>query len=245
MVSPRLLAALAAVLLLAGACASGGGPVKRATPTTAMVYGHLDLPESVRDQIQWIHVYRLGEVYAPPFKKPPVVRFFPNGDFYAEGVKPGKYYVHHLVAGMEGFYLYPPKMGEGKQIILDRAIEAGPGEVAYLGNHRVHEWKRGVSSKLSPKIGSFRLMPQTPGAGPEPLPNFMKHSSLMTAGSGTFGLDHSLEPNVEKRVINHVLQDVGGYRLGQRARGTSRCSPLNGGASPGRLTRLEGGARAR
>ena len=212
MVSPPHLrfVAVAAVILLAGACASGGGPIKAATPTKALVYGHLDLPESVRNQIQWIHVYGLGEVYAPPFKKPPAVRFFPNGDFYVEGVKPGKYYVHHLVAGMEGFYLYPPNMREGKQIIIDRAIEVGSGQVAYLGNHRVHEWKRGVSSKLSPKLGSFRLMPQTPGAGPEPLANFMNHSSLMTAGSGTFTLEHAFDAGVERRVIKHVLPEVKG-----------------------------------
>lgn len=89
--------------IILGGCASGGGPVKHATPSTALIYGHLDLPESVREEIQWIHVYKLGEVYAPPFRKPPVVRFFANGDFYAEGVKPGKYYIHHAVAGMEVF----------------------------------------------------------------------------------------------------------------------------------------------
>jgi hypothetical protein len=54
-----------------------------------MVYGDLDLPEEVQDQIQWIHIYNLGEVYAPPFKSPVVARFFPNGDSCAENVKPG------------------------------------------------------------------------------------------------------------------------------------------------------------
>lgn len=196
--------------IILGGCASGGGPVKHATPSTALIYGHLDLPESVREEIQWIHVYKLGEVYAPPFRKPPVVRFFANGDFYAEGVKPGKYYIHHAVAGMEGFYLYPPNLREGKEVVLERVVEVGAGQVAYLGSHRIHEWKRGVSSRLSPKIGSFRLMPQTPGAGPEPVPNFMNHSSFMTAGSGTFSMERSLESAIEQRVLEHVLQEVRG-----------------------------------
>jgi hypothetical protein len=200
--------------LLAGAlltaCASGGGPVAPASPSRAMIFGHLGLPVEVRDEIQWIHVYKLGEVYAPPFKKPPTVRFFPNGDFFAENLKPGKYYVHHLVAGMEAFYLYPPDMKESKEVVLDRVVEVGEGEVAYLGSHRIYDWKRGVSSKLSPKIGSFRLMSSTPGAGPEPLPNFMNHSGLMTAGSGTFSMKRTLRRADEKRVLKHVLPEVEG-----------------------------------
>jgi hypothetical protein len=198
------------VLALATGCASHSGPPQAATPSTAMVYGHLDLPEDVRDEIQWIHVYELGAVYVPPFKTPVVARFFPNGDFYAENLKPGKYYVHHLVAGFEGFYLYPPDMREGKAIILDRVVEVGPGAIAYLGNHRIHEWKRGLSSKLSPEIGGVRLLSSTPGAGPEPIPNFMNHSNWMTAGSGTFSLERTMKPSEERRILEHVMQEVGG-----------------------------------
>lgn len=203
-----LMGALLPALL--GGCASGGGPIKPASPSKAMVYGHLDLPKQVRDEIQWIHVYNLGEVYAPPFKKPPQVRFFPNGDFFVENVKPGKYYVHHLVAGFEAFYLYPPNMREGKEVVLDRVVEVQEGQLAYLGNHRIYDWKRGVSSRLSPKIGGVRFLSSTPGAGPEPIPNFMNHSSLMTAGSGTFSMEHTVKRADEKRVLKHVLQEVRG-----------------------------------
>lgn len=203
------LALLLACGLFAG-CASGGGPVKSASPSTAMLYGHLDLPVEVRDEVQWIHVYELGAVYAPPFRKPPAVRFFPNGDFFVENVKPGKYYVHHLVAGFEAFYLYPPDMAEGQKAVIDRAVEVRAGEIAYLGNHRIYEWKRGVSSKLSPEVAGVRLMSSTPGAGPEPLPNFLNHSSWMTAGSGTFAMERTMEASDEKRVLEHVLQEVAG-----------------------------------
>ena len=196
------------VTALVAGCASRTGPVEAASASKAMVYGHLDLPEPVRDEIQWIHIYTLGEVYAPPFKKPVVARFFPNGDFYAENVKPGEYYVHHVVAGFEAFYLYPPNMKQGKEMILDRVVEVKEGQLAHLGNHRVYDWKRGVSSKLSPKIGGVRLLSQTPGAGPEPIPNFMNHSSVMTAGSGTFSMERTSSAAGEKRVLEHILQEV-------------------------------------
>lgn len=204
------LIAIAGFVAVLSGCASGGGPIRAASPTTAMIFGHLDLPEDVRDQIQWIHIYNLGEVYVPPFKTPVVARFFQNGDFFAEGVKPGKYYVHHAVAGMEAFYFYPADMSEAKEEILGRVIDVRPGEVVYLGNHRVHEWKRGLTSKLSPKIGNVRLMSSTPGAGPEPIANFMNHSSWMNAGGGTFSMERTLLPKDEMRILRHVLQEVPG-----------------------------------
>jgi hypothetical protein len=222
----RSLCSLLLVVVLLVGCASSGGAVKPATPANAMIYGRIALPEPVRDEIQWITVYRLGDVYAPPFKKPPKVRYFPNGDFYSENLKPGKYYVHHVVAGMEAFYLYPPDIGEGKAMVLDRVVEVGPGEIAYLGTHRVHDWKRGVQSKMSPRVGSFRLMSSTPGAGPEPIPNFMNHSSVLTAGSGTFSLTRYTGPKFEKQILEHVLGEVDGSGWDTRIR--SRLAVLVG-----------------
>jgi hypothetical protein len=190
---------------------SGGGSGQALSPSeAAMVYGHLELPQQVQGEIQWIHVYNLGETYAPPFKKPPAVRFFPNGDFYVEGVKPGKYYVHHVVAGFEAFYLYPADIGEAKQAVTDRVVEVQAGQLAYLGNHRIEEWKPGAQSKMSPRVGSVRFLSSTPGAGPEPIPNFMTHGSLMTAGSGTFGLKRTLSAADEKRVLGQIRQEVQG-----------------------------------
>ena len=89
-------------------CASGPGRIESPSASGAMVYGSLELPPEVRDEIQWVIIYELGRVYAPPFKSPIKARVFPNGDFYMENVKPGTYYLHHLVAGFEAFYLYPP-----------------------------------------------------------------------------------------------------------------------------------------
>jgi len=201
---------LAILAVSIAGCSSTGGPIRAASPSTAMIFGHLELPEEVRDRIQWIHIYKYGAVYVPPFKTPVVARYFPNGDFFAEGVKPGKYYVHHVVADFEAFYLYPPKMSSAKQAITERLVEVRAGEVVYLGNHRVHEWKRGLNSKLSPKIGNMRLMSSTPGAGPEPIPNFMNHSSWMTAGSGTFSLELRSVKKEEERTLRHILQEVPG-----------------------------------
>jgi hypothetical protein len=200
----------AALSLSLGGCMSGGGGIQAASPEAAMVYGHLDLPQQVREEIQWIHVYDLGEVYAPPFKKPPAVRFFPNGDFFVENVRPGKYYVHHVVAGFEAFYLYPADISEAKAAVTERAVEVKAGQLAYLGNHGFVDWKPGPQSRMSPRAGSVRFMSSTPGAGPEPIPNFLNHTSLMTANAGTFALKRTLAAADEKRVLAQVRQEVQG-----------------------------------
>ncbi len=221
----RTLFVFAACAALA-ACASGPGPIKSPSATGAMLYGTVELPAEVRDEINWVMIYKLGEVYVPPFKTPIKARVFPNGDFYMENVEPGTYYVNHVAAGFEAFYFYPPDMDEAKAIVQAHTTDVSPGSLAYLGRYRIHNWKRGVQSKMSPKVGSVRFLPSTPGAGPEPLPNFMNHSSALTAGSGTFSLERVRTKRGERAVLRHVLAEVRGTGWEQKVEQRLREVPL-------------------
>jgi hypothetical protein len=203
--SPLLAAALVAV-----GCVGGPGRIQPPSATGAMLYGSLDLPAEVRDQIQWLILYKVGEVYAPPFKVPIKARVFANGDFYMENVRPGTYFVHDVVAGFEAFYFYPPNLSEGKQVVLAHAVEVAPGSLTYLGRYRVHGWKPGLQSKLSPQAGSVRFLANPPGTGPEPLPNFMNHKSALSPGAGTFSLERTHPPDDERRVLQAILGEVRG-----------------------------------
>jgi hypothetical protein len=203
--SPLLAAALAAA-----GCASGPGRIQPPSATGAMLYGSLDLPAGVRDQIHQLIIYKVGEVYAPPFKVPIKARVFPNGDFYMENVAPGTYFVHDVVAGFEAFYLYPPKISEAKQVVLAHAVEVAPGSLTYLGRYRIHGWKPGLQSKLSPQVGSVRFLANPPGTGPEPLPNFMDQTSAWSPGAGTFSLERPRPPDDERRVLQAILGEVRG-----------------------------------
>jgi len=205
----RAVRVLAAVLVVVG-CATGPGRIQSPSGTGAMLYGSLDLPAQVRDQIGWLIIYKVGEVYAPPFKTPIKARVFPNGDFYMENVAPGTYFVHDVVAGFEAFYFYPPKISEAKEAALAHAVEVAPTSLAYLGHYRVYDWKPGAQSKLSPQVGSVRFLSAPPGTGPEPLPNFMNHKSALAAGAGTFGMDRTRTPADDQRVLKHVLEEVQG-----------------------------------
>ncbi|HEX5065354.1 MAG TPA: hypothetical protein VFY49_04515 [Myxococcota bacterium] len=202
---PALIAAL-----FGAACASGPGSIEAPSETGAMLYGSVELPAEVRDEIQWLIVYKVGEVYAPPFKSPIKARVFPNGDFYMENVSPGQYFVHDVVANFEGFYLYPPSMSDAKDVALKHAVDVAPGSVTYLGRYRIHQWKPGVQSKLSPQVGSVRFLSNPPGAGSSPLPNFMNQQSALAPGAGMFSLEFTRSKKDEQRVLRAILGEVKG-----------------------------------
>ena len=196
--------------LLALGCATGPGRIQAPSASGAMIYGSLELPAEVRDQIQWLIVYRVGDVYAPPFKVPIKARVFPNGDFYMENVEAGRYFVHDVVAGFEAFYLYPPSITEAKTAALANAVEVAPGSLTYLGRYRIHAWTPGLQSRLSPQAGSVRFLANPPGTGPEPLPNFMNQKSALAPGAGTFSLERTQARADDRRVLQAVLAEVRG-----------------------------------
>jgi hypothetical protein len=203
-------AALVTGAALATACAGGSGPIRAPSPGAAMIYGSLELPDAVADRIQWLHIYKVGEVYVPPFKTPIRARVFPNGDFYMENVSAGRYFVHHVAAGFEAFYLYPAKLAEAKDAVLGQAVDVGPGSLAYLGRYRIHDWKPGAQSRLSPQLGSVRLLSSPPESGPEPIPNFMGEKSAWTAAAGTFAMERTQPASDERRVLEHIHAEVAG-----------------------------------
>jgi hypothetical protein len=206
----RRFAPLFAAALVAVGCVGAPARIQPPSATGAMLYGSLDLPAEVRDQIQWLIIYKVGEIYAPPFKAPIKARVFPSGDFYMENVTAGTYFVHDVVAGFEAFYLYPPKMSEAKEVALAHAVEVAAGSLTYLGRYRIHGWKPGLQSKLSPQAGSVRFLANPPGTGPEPLPNFMNQKSALAPGAGTFSLERTRSPDDERRVLQAILGEVRG-----------------------------------
>lgn len=214
-----LLSLVIAAALVAVGCMSGPGRIQSPSDTGAMLYGSLDLPAAVRDQIQWVIIYKLGEVYVPPFKQPIKARVFPNGDFYMENVTPGSYLVHDAVAGFEAFYLYPPTISEAKEVALAHAVDVSSGSLTYLGRYRVHDWKPGVQSKMSPQVGSVRFLSSPPGTGPEPLPNFMNRKSALAPGAGTFSLELTRPSDDQRRVLQQILGEVRGTGWDARIEG--------------------------
>ena len=102
---------------------------------------------------------------------------------------------------------------------MDAAVEVAPASLTYLGRYRVHDWKPGLQSKMSPQLASVRFLANPPGTGPEPLPNFMSHKSALSPGAGTFSLERMHPPADEGRVLREILGDVAGTGWDARIEG--------------------------
>jgi hypothetical protein len=83
-----------------------------------------------------VTLYKVGEVYAPPFKSPPQSHTYTNGNFFFENLAPGKYFLASFMSGNEIFYFN--FTGLKKEEFLKKvAIEIKPGAVVYLGSYKV------------------------------------------------------------------------------------------------------------
>lgn len=125
--------AMAAVTMLITGC-SGVGPIQPAANSqTAAAYGNITLPQRY---ITRVMLYKVGEVYAPPFKSPPKGHTYTNGNFFFENLKPGKYFLVGFMSGQDAFY-FNYRAIEKDKFISEVAVDIKPGSVTYLGSYKV------------------------------------------------------------------------------------------------------------
>ena len=112
----------------------GAAPIKPASdPDASVAYGNITLPDKY---ITNVMLYKVGEVYAPPFKSPPKGHTYTNGNFFFENLAPGKYYLVGFMSGQEAFYFNYSGL-EDEDFLKKVAIEIKPGAVSYLGSYKV------------------------------------------------------------------------------------------------------------
>ena len=119
------------VILLAGC---GAAPIRAVSgPESAAAYGNITLPEGV---ITNVMLYKVGEVYAPPFKSPPKSHTYTNGNFFFENLESGQYFLMGFMSGQEAFYFNYRGISK-EEFIKEVAITIRPGAVTYLGSFEV------------------------------------------------------------------------------------------------------------
>lgn len=124
---------LAFIAILLTGC-FGAAPIKPVVDSkSSAAYGNISLPDHY---ITNVMMYKVGEVYAPPFKSPPHAHTYTNGNFFFENLEPGKYYLMGFMAGQEAFY-FNYRGIEQDDFIKNVAIDVKPGSVAYLGSYQV------------------------------------------------------------------------------------------------------------
>ncbi len=124
---------LGGLLLLCGAlagCALPAPPDPVQSPDNAVVFGHVVAPE----EITKIEFREYGKFYLPPFKIPPRVLVFENGDFMVENIKPGKYYIAAVYSRFKDYTFV-----KDNRTAYQNMIQVQPGEVKFAGSFVIHE----------------------------------------------------------------------------------------------------------
>jgi hypothetical protein len=112
----------------------GAAPIKKvAGPEAAAAYGNISIPDKY---ITNVMLYKVGEIYAPPFKSPPTSHTYMNGNFFFENLEPGQYYLVGFMSGRDAFYFNYQGI-EKEEFIKKVAIDIKPGAVTYLGSYKV------------------------------------------------------------------------------------------------------------
>ena len=121
-----------AITILTGCM--GPAPIRPATsPDASVAYGNISLPDK---HITNVMLYKVGEIYAPPFKSPPRGHIYTNGNFFFENLEPGQYYLMGFMSGQDAFYFN--YQGIKKEDFIKKvAIDIKPGVVTYLGSYKV------------------------------------------------------------------------------------------------------------
>jgi hypothetical protein len=133
----------------------GAAPIKPVSgPDASVAYGNISLPNK---HITNVMLYKVGEIYAPPFKSPPRGHTYTNGNFFFENLEPGQYYLMGFMSGQDAFYFNYQGI-QKEEFIKKVAIDIKPGEVTYLGSFKV----TGIERNLI-KSDTFDIKPsETP-----------------------------------------------------------------------------------
>ena len=121
------------VTILMAGC-SGVGPVRPAANSqAAAAYGNITLPQG---SITHVMLYKVGVVYAPPFKSPPKGHTYTNGNFFFENLEPGKYFLVGFMSGQNAFYFNYSGI-EKDTFIREVAVDIKPGSITNMGSYKV------------------------------------------------------------------------------------------------------------
>ena len=127
----KIIIAAILVAMITGCGAPAIRPVSG--PGAAVAYGNITMPAG---NITNVMLYKVGEIYAPPFKSPPQSHAYTNGNFFFEDLAPGKYFLMGFMSGQEAFYFNFQGIDEQK-FINEVAVDIKPGSVFYLGSYQV------------------------------------------------------------------------------------------------------------
>jgi len=168
-ISKYVMIAVAFVLLLnLGGCATKPKPpFEIISPEKGMIYGNIYIPGH---EVTEIELREFGKFYLPPFIQPPRVMIFRNGNFIAENLEPGNYYISRFVS-KKLFYT----LVKDSRSAYQWTVTVEPGAVKYVGAFEITDVTPGVFVKGDFKIRLARHPTER---------KVLKHMFQITQGTG-------------------------------------------------------------
>ena len=157
----------ALLVVLAGCATKPRPPFEIISPDKAMIYGNIRIPGH---EVTEIELREYGKFYLPPFITPPRVMIFRNGNFLAENLTPGSYYVSRFISKKLTFPLVKDSNSAYQNI-----FNLEPGEVEYIGSFEVTNVKPGIFTQGDFRIRSVRHPSER---------TVLKHMYHVTQGTG-------------------------------------------------------------
>jgi hypothetical protein len=119
-------------------------PFEISSPEKGMIYGNIRI---AGHEVTEIELREFGKFYLPPFVTPPRVMIFRNGNFIAENLTPGNYYISRFVS-KKLFYTLVKDERSAYQWIFN--VE--PGSAKYVGAFEITDVTPGLFVR-----GSFNI----------------------------------------------------------------------------------------
>ena len=131
-----ILVILAIVLNLSACALKPRPPFEIKSPEKGMIYGHIYIPGH---EVTEIELREYGRFYLPPFSITPRVMIYRNGNFMAENLSPGNYYISRFVSKKLLYTLVKDGRSAYQSI-----INVEPGTVKYVGAYKITDVVPGV-----------------------------------------------------------------------------------------------------
>jgi len=162
-----LFVALLLALNISGCATKPKPPFEVKDPENGLVYGNIYIHGR---EVTEVELREYGKLYIPPFRSPPRVLIFKNGNFVAENLKPGNYYISRFKSNKleynlvkDGRYAYQWTFN----------IEAGATK--YIGAYEITDVEPGIFQAGKFKIRSVRHPSER---------KVLKHMYEITQGTG-------------------------------------------------------------
>lgn len=154
-------------LSITGCATKPKPPFEVMSPENGLIYGNIHIPGH---EVTEIELREYGKFYMPPFRTPPRVMIYRNGNFIAENLRPANYYISRFKANKLEYNLVKDSRSSYQWV-----FNVEPGAVKYVGAYEITDIEPGLFQKGKFNIRAVRHPTER---------KVLKHVYEITEGTG-------------------------------------------------------------